>query len=37
MVVGLAQYKDTSEAYPLDKKTLNAIALRSLFSGISYF
>ncbi len=29
VVVGIASYKDRSEAYPLDKKTLKSIALRS--------
>lgn len=31
MVVGIDQYEDKTEAYPLDKKTLNKVALRSLF------
>lgn len=30
MVVGIDQYEDKTEAYPLDKKTLNKVALRSL-------
>lgn len=30
MVVGIDQYEDKTEAYPLDKKTLNEVALRSL-------
>ena len=29
VVVGIASYQDKNEAYPLDKKTLNQIALRS--------
>ena len=33
VVVGTGVYKDTSEAYPLDRKTLNAVAFRSLFAG----
>ena len=35
MVVGLGKYKDTNEAYPLDKKMLRRIALRSFLSGVS--
>lgn len=31
MVVGIDQYEDKNEAYPLDKKTLHKVALRSLF------
>lgn len=33
MVVGVGSYKDTKEAFPLDKKTLNKVALRSFFSS----
>ena len=36
MVVGLGKYQDINEAYPLDKKTLNKIALRSLFANVSF-
>ena len=36
MVVGTGAYKDRSEAYPLDKKTLRAIALRSFFIDASF-
>ena len=36
MVVGTGAYQDRNEAYPLDKKTLRTIALRSLFSGSSF-
>lgn len=36
MVVGTGSYKDSNEAYPLDKATLRSIALRSLVSGVSY-
>lgn len=32
MVVGTTAYRDTKEAYPLDKKTLRMIALRSIFT-----
>ncbi len=35
MVVGTGVYKDTNEAYPLDKKILGKVALRSLFAGAS--
>ena len=35
MVVGTGRYKDTNEAYPLDKKMLRSIALRSFLSGVS--
>lgn len=35
VVVGTGVYKDTGEAYPLDKKTLRSVALRSLIgSGV---
>lgn len=33
MVVGTGSYKNTQEAFPLDKKTLNQVALRSFFVG----
>lgn len=36
MVVGLGSYRDRNEAYPLDKKTLNAVAWRSFLSGAAY-
>ena len=36
MVVGLGSYKDRSEAYPLDKKILNKIALRSFLTGAGF-
>ncbi len=36
MVVGKGSYINTSEAYPLDKKTLNQIALRSFFVRSAY-
>ena len=35
MVVGLGKYKDQKEAYPLDNKTLNKVALRSILTGFS--
>lgn len=35
MVVGLGTYQNQQEAFPLDKKTLNKIALRSLFMSSS--
>lgn len=35
MVVGTGVYKDTNEAYPLDKKILGKVAFRSLFAGAS--
>lgn len=35
MVVGLGSYKDKNEAYPLDKATLNKVALRSILSPLS--
>lgn len=35
MVVGTGVYKDTNEAYPLDKKTLGKVALRSILAGAS--
>lgn len=35
VVVGTGVYKDTNEAYPLDKKTLRSVALRSLLAGAS--
>lgn len=35
MVVGLGTYQNQQEAFPLDKKTLNRIALRSLFMSAS--
>ncbi len=35
MVVGLGSYKDKTEAYPLDNKTLNSIALRSILTPFS--
>ena len=35
MVVGLGKYKDKSEAYPLDKATLNKVALRSILTPFS--
>ena len=35
MVVGIAKYRQTNEAFPLDKKVLNKIALRSLLAGAS--
>ena len=36
MVVGIAKYKNQSEAFPLDKKTLNKVALRSFLAGATY-
>ena len=36
MVVGLAKYQNQQEAFPLDKKTLQNVALRSFLSGISF-
>lgn len=35
MVVGRSNYKNTNEAFPLDSKTLNKIALRSIFANTS--
>ncbi|MBR3310397.1 MAG: PTS system mannose/fructose/sorbose family transporter subunit IID [Solobacterium sp.] len=35
MVVGAGPYKNLTEAYPLDKKTLNKIVWRSFLSGFS--
>ncbi len=35
VVVGTGAYEDQAEAFPLDKKTLNQIALRSFFVGSS--
>lgn len=35
MVVGFGKYVDTNEAFPLDSKTLNKIALRSFFATAS--
>lgn len=35
MVVGVTQYQNRNEAFPLDKKTLNKVALRSFFVGAS--
>jgi PTS system N-acetylgalactosamine-specific IID component len=36
MVVGTGKYQDQNEAYPLDKKTLRTIALRSILAGGSF-
>ena len=36
VVVGTGVYQDTNEAYPLDKKTLSAVALRSILAGASH-
>ena len=36
MVVGLGKYQNQQEAFPLDKKTLNKVALRSFLSGASF-
>ena len=35
MVVGLGRYNDKKEAYPLDNKTLNKVALRSIITFFS--
>lgn len=35
MVVGFGTYSDTNEAFPLDSKTLNKIAIRSFFASAS--
>lgn len=35
MVVGLGHYEDQNEAFPLDKKTLRTIGIRSLFANCS--
>ena len=35
MVVGITQYTNKNEAFPLDKKTLNQVALRSFMVSAS--